>query len=248
MEDMIYKTKDYNIFKKHHGNRNISEKMLKMLKDSILHKNLLEFRPILVNSSMEVMDGQHRLNAARDLDLEIYYRIYDEYQSKDIILLNNNQKSWSYDDYCNYYENEANINYLRLRRFCESNGLSISAGYIFLNGVNGQNKNKDFKEGKFIFPEEDSFLQKQSILEKTSQILEFIKNLYVTKQDFLDTATFRKALMQFFSNPQVCLDTFKSKVSMKTNLLRKVGDAFGYVQLFYDIYNWRNHNPLELEE
>lgn len=68
-------TKDYNIFKKHPNNREIFHANLEKIKRSIQIKNLLEYRPIIVDKKMQVIDGQHRLEAARQLGVPIYYQM-----------------------------------------------------------------------------------------------------------------------------------------------------------------------------
>ena len=60
----LEKTKNYEIFKIMDCNRELSAANLQKLIGSIKSRNLLEFRPIIVNSKMEIIDGQHRLAAA----------------------------------------------------------------------------------------------------------------------------------------------------------------------------------------
>jgi len=74
----VIKTKDYSIFKKHESNRGIDQNNLKKIVNSIKAEDLLAFRPILVDAQMRVIDGQHRLEAARLLDLDVYYQRKEE--------------------------------------------------------------------------------------------------------------------------------------------------------------------------
>ena len=99
---MTIETSDYSIFKKHESNRVINELALRKLINSIKSKNMLELRPILVDSQMRVIDGQHRLEAAKALRVPIFYLMKKESESLDIILLNT-QKRWSIEDYLNFF-------------------------------------------------------------------------------------------------------------------------------------------------
>ncbi|MEK6878376.1 MAG: ParB/Srx family N-terminal domain-containing protein, partial [Nanoarchaeota archaeon] len=71
----IEKTTDYKMFKKLKGNRNIYKPHLNGLIQSIQEENLLQYNPITINSDMEIVDGQHRLEAAKILKLDIYYLV-----------------------------------------------------------------------------------------------------------------------------------------------------------------------------
>jgi hypothetical protein len=72
VESAIYKTTDYDIFKTLAENRPISVKQVGKLVREIQRKNMLHIKPIDVTADMEVVDGQHRLAAARELGVPIY--------------------------------------------------------------------------------------------------------------------------------------------------------------------------------
>src|SRR5215469_12497290 len=70
---VILKTSDLSIFKNVSFNRDKNKKHIQDVVKIIKKENLLHLHPILVNNEMEVIDGQHRLEAAKDLGLEIFY-------------------------------------------------------------------------------------------------------------------------------------------------------------------------------
>ena len=61
----VIETTDYDIFKGIVGNRKVEKKHVEMLTGAIDRNNLLNVRPIIVNEEMMVIDGQHRLEAAK---------------------------------------------------------------------------------------------------------------------------------------------------------------------------------------
>ena len=73
----VYKTNNYDIFKLMPNNRNVNLTHVGRLKLSF--KEMYLISPIIVNSRMEIIDGQHRLHAAKELNLPIYYIIVDGY-------------------------------------------------------------------------------------------------------------------------------------------------------------------------
>ena len=60
-------TKTYSIFNKVIGNRNLDSKNLSRIKNSINEIGLQ--MPILVNENKSIIDGQHRLQAAKELKI-----------------------------------------------------------------------------------------------------------------------------------------------------------------------------------
>ena len=71
---VVYETTDYEQFGKLKGNRNINEAQVIGIRNSI-EKIGYQPVPILVNERLEVIDGQHRLEAARTLGIPIYFII-----------------------------------------------------------------------------------------------------------------------------------------------------------------------------
>ena len=62
----FFETRDYSMFKKVRGNRPVDQAHVKQLKKLIAEKDLMD--PIRVNSNIEVVDGQHTLQARKELD------------------------------------------------------------------------------------------------------------------------------------------------------------------------------------
>src|SRR5215469_9874714 len=108
------KTTDYEIFKKHPANRALNEKNLVEIMESLKKKNLLKFKPIIVDSNMYVLEGQHRLEAAKRLNLEVYYVQCNDTDPNDVVLFNC-MKKWETTDYLNYYASTGNENYIKLQ-------------------------------------------------------------------------------------------------------------------------------------
>ena len=69
----IQHTTNYNQFKLVQFNREKSAHHISQIKKKIKENNLLHLHPILVNLKGEVIDGQHRLQAAQELEVPIYY-------------------------------------------------------------------------------------------------------------------------------------------------------------------------------
>ena len=120
----IYEESDYSVFKKLEDNRILSSTRVKNLIESISKRNLMN--PILVNSNMEILDGQGRFEAKKRLKLPIWYVIQEDGDIDDCILLNQFNKPWSVEDFVNTFANQGNENYIRLREVWSSTKAPIS--------------------------------------------------------------------------------------------------------------------------
>jgi hypothetical protein len=94
------------------GNREIDSRHLDRLVSSIKHRNLLQICPIRVNSRYEIIDGQHRVEAARKLGLEKLPCMVIEHASlDDALVINQNNKNWSLMDWANSHAKLGNKHY-----------------------------------------------------------------------------------------------------------------------------------------
>ena len=99
MREMHLKsTRTYSIFNKVIGNRNLDPKNLKRIKESINEIGLQ--MPILVNQNKSVIDGQHRLQAAIELEIPITYIVSKDSCEQNIDQLQISKK-WTALDFCN---------------------------------------------------------------------------------------------------------------------------------------------------
>ena len=99
----VQETKDYKLFRDVSSNRDVDRLHVNKLVNSIREKNMLSTNPIIVNEKMEVLDGQHRLEAAKRLKIPIFYIVSNAISHDDISRLNSNKKNWTLMDYINYY-------------------------------------------------------------------------------------------------------------------------------------------------
>ena len=133
----ISKTEDYDSFHRVNGNRSINSTHLKRLKNEIAKQDLLFMNPILVNKRKEIIDGQHRLQAARELNKTVYYiTIINQTQKKilgDIHTLNQNRRNWSVEQFMHSYCDLGKPDYRRYYSFKERWGLQHSECIMLLS-------------------------------------------------------------------------------------------------------------------
>ncbi len=121
MKIEIHQTKDFDKFKSITANREVSNSHVNKLIKAISRKNMLSICPIIVSGEFEVIDGQHRIEAAKKLDTPIYYIIGDDLDHADIISLNNVKIAWQLIDYINFYAIKKNVDYQNVTKIIAKN-------------------------------------------------------------------------------------------------------------------------------
>lgn len=241
----IKKTKDFSMFKKHENNREIDQGNLRRIKSSINITNLLKYRPILVDAQMRIIDGQHRLEAAKALGLEIYYQVQADAYHEHIVLLNTNQKNWQIEDYVNYYISRGNKEYLFLKEFAQENDIRLSTAFKLLKNHN-EGDRKKFKEGKLEFSKDEKYSEVKEALQSSVIIIDKCKNYLVSNPLFLNSIKFKKALVQFLLNKEVDFNIFVNKITYKAQSIHPCASIVEYTLMLGEIYNWKNQNPIEI--
>lgn len=239
----LNKTKDYSIFKKHENNRAIDPFNLKKIVASLKIQNLLEFRPILIDANYRIIDGQHRLEAAKQLELEVYYQVNQESTHEDIVLLNSNQKKWLQEDYVNYYISRGNLEYKKLKDYAIQKGLPI-AEVLSMTKWKSTEQSSEVRVGTYKFPDADYLSTMNITLDKLSDIIRILDKYILSNKKFISGRKFKRALLAFLKNPEVDFQTFLSKITLKVDVVKACADTYAYYNMFKDIYNWKNQNPL----
>ena len=160
----IQSTRDYDKFSLLRGNRLVIPGHVARLTTSILQKNMLAQNPIIVNEKFDVIDGQHRLEVARNNDLEIFYIVIPGAMLEEIITLNSNNRVWNSMDYVNSYASQGDKDFLWLKEYVEENGISISQALLFLFSNEGTGPRMALRKGRLELSER----QKQMAIERAN--------------------------------------------------------------------------------
>ncbi len=157
LENMcVQMTTEYETIKHIVGNRLVNPSHVETLKISMTEKQLLI--PAIVNEKMQVIDGQHRLQACIELDLPFYYVIVDGYGLEDVQRMNTNMKNWTTLDFMQTYldlykaGHKEYVSYVRLNEFINKYNIPLNAGITISDFTKTDGiKDVSFKHGSFIF-------------------------------------------------------------------------------------------------
>lgn len=238
---MIKKTRDYSMFKFRNDNREggVKQDHLEELKASIRINNLLDMCPILVNGKMEVINGQHRLRAAQDLGLEIYYEMNNDLNPIDIVLMNTS-KQWQLNDFSNFYVTNHYPEYLKLSDFIKKHGIGLK---IVLQITMGATREKihDFKHGKYIFTEE-SFGNKIDWCKDTISLIKKLNG----SSPYTSTSRFWKPLVRLMRDESFNMEKWIENIRTLSEKFHARATASGYTKMIMDVYNWHNRNKIDI--
>lgn len=163
----IKRTRNYEMFTFKKENREVNYNKVLGLK-SVLLADGRQIMPIICNTEMEIIDGQHRFQALKELDWDIMYYIDDTVTSKDLISINNTQTNWGMLDYIHYYASLGNETYAKLEKICENyEGIPLKSVLLAI----GEKYIKEYKikDGTVEFTDEE--------FEKGKEALEFVKSV-----------------------------------------------------------------------
>jgi hypothetical protein len=151
----IETTKEYAKFKLMTGNRPIDYNHVKRLKRSMQEDpQLFPSNPIQVNENGYIIDGQHRRQAAQELDIPVYYIVNKGSTLDETRVLNVTQRRWTLID------------------FAESFAASERKDYrTYLAGGQKHQLDVDFRRGEFTIPNEQeadwAIMRLQEVIDKT---------------------------------------------------------------------------------
>ncbi len=233
----IKMTNDLDIFKLLPHNRAICVSLVTKLRASIQYKNMLHVKPIIVNKNMEVIDGQHRLTAAKSLGLPIYYQIQEDEKSsttiEDIVCLQISQ-SWNIKDYLHAYVEVGKKPYIKLKNFMENNNIDIAQALLLL--CKKRDHYANFKLGKLEIGDID---EAQERYNKIKIVIEYINEKQVDNsyKKWVYTKSFHKAMSLMLDNPDFEFDKFMKALPYKLQVLRPCATYREYYQMLAAIYN-----------
>ena len=169
----IYSTRDYNAFQKLQGNRAVLQRRKNLILTSIRENGWIR-NPIVVNEKMEIVDGQGRFEALKQLNMPVEYCISEGSTIKDCVALNLKQKNWGTLDYVQCYADLGNENYIQLLHYIEKyKHLGVEQVCSMLYEYRGvrQGDTAGIRSGNFILAHPETADDRLQFLEKALKLI-----------------------------------------------------------------------------
>ena len=217
-------SKDYSRFKIIKENRGIKQSTVNKIVVSIKQFGFIPGRPVLVDRDFNVIDGQHRFFALKQLNMSIPYEIIDGDVIAKTMMLNSSQSQWSLKDYINSYASQDIFCYIRLIRFEQKYKLGYSNN-ITIN-IENKIKTKDIRLGKEFI-----------INEKSDDIANFLYDC--NSVPFWKNSEFVKAITGLFRKA----NTEQLNI-IKKNILKvpRCSNITQYYTVFENILNYKKRS------
>lgn len=151
---MITSETNLNIFKRIDGNRNIDEQRKRKVMHSIQTCGFIG--AIVCNEKLEIIDGQARVEACKELHIPIDYIIEEGLTIDDCIEMNISGTPWKLVDYVNSYADRGNFpSYEKLKKFCEQSPYPFRLSCVAILGTEVGNRDRTIKNGTLVITDND---------------------------------------------------------------------------------------------
>ena len=233
--NQVITTNDYSMFKIIDGNRSINKLHLKRLKQSIKEKYITV--PIIVNHKFQIIDGQHRFNAAKELGKPINYIKVNGLDLADVHRLNTNSKNWTADSYMDGYCKLGMEEYIKYRDFKNKYGFGHNETNALLTNRTsaGGHHIEAFNHGTFKIADYNLAVENA---DKITQVAQYY--------DGYKRRGFIYAMLQAFTHPKYNHNKFLSKLSFQKGKLYDCSKAEQYLELIQKIYNFKRSDDSKI--
>lgn len=238
----IQSTTDYDKFKLPMvGNRAVVDANVKKLVQSMSEKQLASIA--VVNRNNEIIDGQHRYRACRQLGLPFNYIVMDNYGIEEVHMLNTNMRNWSNEDFVKqfadrYKHGESRfVDYYKVDAFMSENNLKLSQALILLENGKKTGSTK-LREGTFT-TSAAPYIAEENLMELTDLEKELGTKLVNTL--FWQSYVLCKQVKGFSASY-----FYKKAKKMKDEIEDTKATVENMIDTFEDIYNFNNRKEISI--
>lgn len=224
----VEETTDYDIFVKLLGNRHVDPKHVARFVTKLNKEgNLTDIFPIVVNERMEVIDGQHRLEALRQLGWPVHYEVKKGLTITTVEALNTGVKNWTWFDYAFSYSERGNENYTRFLNLWDHFNLpyTIIRYYASAGTAQGGTSSYSFKGGDMVM---DNQKETFELLKKYKEVSEAASH---------NTHAFAQAIYDIMRLPEYDHKRMVDKMKKYGGELKHYKNKLDYMRAIEDIYN-----------
>lgn len=231
----IEQTLDYHIFKTLKGNRKPNRRHIEQLKKSM--SSNLHYSPIQVNEKMEIIDGQHRFYALKELGLPIDWYMKKGATLNDVRGLNLHNRIWSSYEFLESQISMGNENYIKFERFMKAYGFTFRIALSILTLNNNTKANEEsFRRGEFVIKN----------IKKSEEVASKLISMSTIYSGW-NRVSFILALTSIISTKkEFSLDEFINKLKIQPGKIVDCTNISRYKELIEEVYNFKRAGKINL--
>jgi len=231
----IWVANDYSKFVLNEFNRDPGH--YKKVLESISANDYTQYQPILVDKNMNIVDGQNRFLACKELGLPIYFIVSTEIHIFAAADINQASKNWSMQDYVQHYSKRGKAPYTKMLDLCAKYGQRISVIAQFGKMVDGVKSHTDnVKKGDFTFRDDidvDGFFQHLATFQKYYK--------------FSTNERFVKALLKMYMHPEYSEKTMANKLRIVSAIVHDQPNVELMLGELVKLYNYKSRKPITVK-
>lgn len=188
------------------------------------------------SGKLKVKAGHHRLSAAKDLGIPVYFVVSDD--NATIQELENATNPWTMKDYLTSYVRQGRPEYIEVYKYVEETGISLGNAISLIAGEEAMSRNKteqfrngNFKPGNPVHAD------------KVKDIVLFMKSKNI---GFASHSLFVGALSKIIFVHEFDPERFKKKVAVHKSIFEKQPDIKSYLDAIEAVYNRQSKDKLPL--
>lgn len=234
----IFRTIFYEKYKTNNFQRTMKEWHVKDLMEKMQKYGYLPNKAISVNERNEVIDGHHRLEAAKRLKIPVLVQVCKGLSEDAILESNQGQEDWDKHDFTNTFAKKGNKNYQAIIDFMAKypKFKMTQTLVLLMNEPNAHPKTKDFQEGKFKVGSIES-------AEKNAKMIMEIANVFPKAygSKFISAVIFCQSKVPGFRVSELIdkLTKFPDKLTPSITTL-------GYLEKIENLYNYHRQKKQQL--
>jgi hypothetical protein len=225
-------TTNYGQFRYLQANRDRNRAHVERLKQAISdNPQIMEVMPILVNENMEIIDGQHRFLAAKELGMPVTYTMVPGLTVDDAREMNILHKNWDVMDYAESYASTGQRAYQQYIDLRDTYRISHSIALMYIYNHAGRTDNtgvfKAFREGTMEIEDLNDTKHKLDLLTELTQ-----------EYPSLNTREFAYSYLKALNVEGFEPERFKQKMA-EVGEIKRYRLISDYLRAMEDVYNHR---------
>jgi len=231
----VFITHNYSIFKILDKNRHLKKKNVERLVESLKIADYQAYQPLLVSKYGHILDGQHRFEACKILNLPIHFIVYPEDDYHDVIeRLNCAKEKWVTKDYLHFHAGEKNVQ--KLVSLKNTHSMPTNTVYMMIQG--GHSSHKTIAS---VFQKGLKFQVDPDLLDDFySYINEFIDYLPLGSNaiSYFKHTPFLSAVLDYYKHEKVDNERLMEKLKMRWKNLTRSRKKNQIKKELKELYNY----------